>query len=163
MKKNFKQILTEKDFDSISWHDSTIRAIAFSSKEYKLVFDIDYIMEWVDAKLPDGKYKFWIAPATLTFENVFNIKLDMQTDGFLPILDINRQNPQQQSEHAVTCLAGIAGTTGRGGFSPSVSRWLLSHLASAGIAVFDSVAAVQHSAKSTNFRKFHRRVCVKSY
>lgn len=66
-----KWIWTDEEFDNMSWHDCTIHAFA-SPANYDLALDIDYIFRWV--KSPDEKsYNFWIAPATLVFENVTNI------------------------------------------------------------------------------------------
>ena len=66
-----KWIWTDGEFDDMNWHACTIHAFA-SPDNYDLALDIDYIFRWVNS--PDKKsYNFWIAPATLVFENVTNI------------------------------------------------------------------------------------------
>lgn len=43
---------------------------------FKLLFDIDYIFKWVGPE-EDGYYRFWISPATLIFENVYDVNIDL--------------------------------------------------------------------------------------
>jgi hypothetical protein len=72
-----KEIWTEDDFEIMSWHDNTIHAISFSKND-ELLLDIDYIFEWVHPKDGKGYFKFWIAPCTLVFENIYQLKLDLE-------------------------------------------------------------------------------------
>ena len=45
---NIKQkIWTEDDFDIMSWHDSKVYGIGFDEENFKLLLDIDYIIDWV--------------------------------------------------------------------------------------------------------------------
>lgn len=85
-----KKEFSEKDFEQMSWHDCKIHAIAFDDKNNKLLLDIDYILQWISK----GKYfKFWIAPATLIFENVYNLNINIE-DSLAQIIDvISRENP----------------------------------------------------------------------
>jgi len=86
-----KTTWTEIDFEMMSWHDCPIHALSFSDK-HELMFDIDYIFKWVLAK-NKRSYKFWIAPCTLIFENVYNIQFESgQTT--LIIDSIARENPK---------------------------------------------------------------------
>ncbi|HVU95666.1 MAG TPA: hypothetical protein VHE34_10600 [Puia sp.] len=89
-----REIWTADDFEEMAWHDCVIHAISFKS-DFKLLFDIDYIFEWV---LVGKKYKFWIAPCTLIFENCYdvNFDLDMSTPG-LEIDCLTRKNPKKPS------------------------------------------------------------------
>jgi hypothetical protein len=75
----------------MSWHDCPIHALSFS-KNYQLLLDIDYIFKWVLTS--DKKhYRFWIAPCTLIFENVY--KIEFESDHTTLIIDnISRENPQ---------------------------------------------------------------------
>jgi hypothetical protein len=87
-----KEIWTVKDFNEMAWHDCLIHAISFNN-ELKLSFDIDYIFKWV---LVGKKYKFWISPCTLIFENCYNIIFDL--DMSIPRLEIDsisRENPKK--------------------------------------------------------------------
>jgi hypothetical protein len=74
-----KWVLTEADFDSMGWHDSRIHALAFQPENFELVFDIDYIFEWIHPKPDETYFKFWIAAATLVFENVYDIEFDIDS------------------------------------------------------------------------------------
>ncbi len=67
-----KFIWTESDFEDMSWHDCKIHAMSFNAN-YELSMDIDYIAQWV---LKGKKYKFWISPATIVFENVYELELE---------------------------------------------------------------------------------------
>ena len=88
-----KNIFTEADFEQMSWHDCHIHAFSFNDN-FELLLDIDYIFEWVSPKKGSKYYKFWIAPCTLVFENVYNIELE--SDHKLPIIDyIERSNAQR--------------------------------------------------------------------
>jgi len=89
-----KSLWTDGDFDIMGWHDATIHAITWTESE--LIFDIDYIFMRV-GPVEDGYYRFWIAPCTLVFENVWDADIDLG-DLFasdLEVLDINRENPQR--------------------------------------------------------------------
>ena len=88
-----KNIFTEADFEQMSWHDCHIHAFSFNDN-FELLLDIDYIFEWVSPKKGSKYYKFWIAPCTLVFENVYNIELESEHK--LPIIDyIERSNAQR--------------------------------------------------------------------
>lgn len=49
-------------------------------------FDLDFIQEWILAD--DGAYDFYVAPATLTFKNVSNVRISIGLD-FNEPLQIN--------------------------------------------------------------------------
>jgi hypothetical protein len=87
-----KNAWTESDFELMGWHDSHIYAISFA-ENFQLQFDIDYIFKWV---LTGKKYKFWVSPCTLVFENVYDVKFDLEcSTPELDIDDIIRENPQR--------------------------------------------------------------------
>jgi len=87
-----RQIWTLEDFDEMAWHDCRIHAISFG-RDFKLLFDIDFIFKW---ELTGKKYKFWIAPCTLIFENCYDVDfdLDMSTPG-LEIDTVSRENARK--------------------------------------------------------------------
>jgi hypothetical protein len=92
-----KTLWTEADFDRMSWHDCPIHALAFG-KYSELLLDIDYIFKWV-LLTNKKKYKFWIAPCTLVFENVYDIELG--TDHTTVIIDnISRHDPESPKNAA---------------------------------------------------------------
>ncbi len=75
---------TNTDFDSLSWHDNIIYGLAFDVGDasrgdwrHDLNFDIDYIAEWVPSGEQGGErgMRFRVAPATLTFHEVTDLRL----------------------------------------------------------------------------------------
>jgi hypothetical protein len=95
-----KWILTTDDFDQMCWYDCKIHAVAFDEYNYKLLFDIDYIFKWVGPE-DDGYYRFWMSPATLIFENVYDYEVDLESGLGTIIEDVERNNPKKplNSEH----------------------------------------------------------------
>jgi hypothetical protein len=83
---------TEKDFDTMQWHDCKIYAIAFDEKKDELLFDIDYILEWIEPENNEPYFKFRVAPATLIFRNVYDVNLRLQSL-MVQIEGISRENP----------------------------------------------------------------------
>jgi hypothetical protein len=78
-----KEIWNEKDFTEMGWHDSRIHGFAIE-KNYDeftadLVFDIDYIFNWVHPVDPEKYFSFWIAPCTLIFKETFNLSMNIET------------------------------------------------------------------------------------
>ncbi len=70
------------DFKGLSWHDDTIYGLRFDVGDSfqgdwhaELVLDIDHIVEWV--REAGGQVRFRIAPATLVFHDVTDLKIDM--------------------------------------------------------------------------------------
>ena len=70
------------DFDGYSWHDNIVYAVRFDVGDssqgdwrHELVFDIDSIVEWV----PGGERGagFRVAPATLTFHDVTDLRISV--------------------------------------------------------------------------------------
>ena len=88
-----KWLWTESDFEVMEWHDSRIYALAFAPEKSEIIFDIDYIFQWIPPKDGQTSFSFWVSPATLVFENVCNIEFDLGlNDGELEISDIKREN-----------------------------------------------------------------------
>ncbi|MEC0226441.1 hypothetical protein [Paenibacillus alba] len=75
MKSN-KNLWNDEDFDNMNWHDCKVYGIGFDDDKYKLVFDIDYILDWVKPEKDNIYFKFWVAPSTLVFENVYDLNID---------------------------------------------------------------------------------------
>jgi len=59
----------------MSWHDNTIYALAFGVNEHEIMFDIDYILEWINPDKDEVRYKFIVVPATLVFRNVYDLSI----------------------------------------------------------------------------------------
>ncbi|UEG54066.1 hypothetical protein LLH06_03660 [Mucilaginibacter daejeonensis] len=72
-----KTLWTGADYEQMGWHDARVHGISFG-KNYQLLLDIDYIFEWVHPKEGETFFKFWIAPCTLIFENVYKLAFDLE-------------------------------------------------------------------------------------
>ncbi|MGE3465812.1 MAG: hypothetical protein AB7J13_02670 [Pyrinomonadaceae bacterium] len=90
-----KTVWTDADFDIMGWHDSTIWAMAVISDEFEFSFDIDYILRWVHPVPPEQAFGFWVSPATLVFQDVQNLKVEIEADSifYIEVADINREGP----------------------------------------------------------------------
>jgi hypothetical protein len=86
---------TQDDFHEMGWHDCFIYAIQLANT---VDLDIDYILKWV---LEEGatSYEFWVAPATLSFHEARNLRIDIELD-FVNGLEIEsiEQKPLNQTE-----------------------------------------------------------------
>jgi hypothetical protein len=67
-------------FDQLTWHDNTLCGLRLEIGDpdrgtwhSRLILDIDHILEWICGT--DGRFQFRVAPATLTFEDVTDLKL----------------------------------------------------------------------------------------
>jgi len=81
-----KATYAEPDFDKLSWHDCRIWGLEFHSGDSDeddwtsdLILDIDFITEWVCGIEP-GSTKFRVAPATLAFHGVTDLKINIESD-----------------------------------------------------------------------------------
>ena len=69
---------TDEDFDALSWHDNHVYGLSVSEGQYgsgELTLDLDYILEWM--KSTSGDIQFRIAPASLTFHEVTDLKVSL--------------------------------------------------------------------------------------
>jgi len=71
---------TELEFERLSWHDCNIWRLEFmvgdpdeADLTSDLVIGIDFILEWLCGT--QGKTKFRIAPATLVFHDVSDLRV----------------------------------------------------------------------------------------
>jgi hypothetical protein len=70
---------TTADFDEMSWHDCRVYAFRlhepgdFGAADVE--FDIDFIVEWLCHS--DRPWEFRVAPATLTFHDVFGLRVEL--------------------------------------------------------------------------------------
>ena len=76
--------------DGISWHDNLIYALHIRAPDpdagdwrSELLLDIDHIVEWICA--PNGKAKFRVAPATLVFHDVTDLRIQLDMSGAVPL------------------------------------------------------------------------------
>ncbi len=79
-----KKIFTQNDYKQMNWHDVKIHALGTLEtkhdfySEIALVFDIDYILEWVFVPPENRSFSFWVAPCTLVFQNVSDLHWEFQ-------------------------------------------------------------------------------------
>jgi hypothetical protein len=112
--------VTESDFENLSWHDCTIWGFALRHGDpaeddwtSDVVLDIDFIVEWVRSETCDLEsggacvLQFKVAPATLTFHGVTDLRVELQSpsSGFqlvpplISITSIQRERVQHQKVH----------------------------------------------------------------
>jgi hypothetical protein len=88
-----KRLWTEADFDQMGWHDARVWALGFVVEEFEFLLDIDYILQWVEPHEGEEHYRFWIVPATLVFENVTDLQIELEPFADLSLSDITRSDP----------------------------------------------------------------------
>ncbi|MDH6310479.1 hypothetical protein M2451_004015 [Dysgonomonas sp. PFB1-18] len=80
-----------QDFENINFHDCKVYAIGFNDETNEFLMDIDYIAEWINRE--KKTFTFNICPATLVFENIWNLNIDISMNVNLTIDNIERCNP----------------------------------------------------------------------
>lgn len=88
-----KWVWTDADLAQMSFHDVKVHAFATritepSTFNYNLLFDIDYIVEWL-CEGPGSTFRFAVSPATLVFEHVSKLKFEGTPATPDELLDIN--------------------------------------------------------------------------
>jgi hypothetical protein len=78
--------------DATSWHDNLVHALLFhvgdaSTGDWRseLVLDIDHIVEWICGT--EGDARFRVAPATLTFHDVTDLRVNFDFGGSGPLIE----------------------------------------------------------------------------
>jgi len=78
----------------MGWHDAVVWAFQVQHGEYpepedypddvyeppatdRLALDLDYITQWVEPARRGGSFTFWVAPCTLVFSGVTELKMDI--------------------------------------------------------------------------------------
>jgi hypothetical protein len=69
-----KWIWTEKDFAQMGWHDATVYGLRLTQN---LELDIDYILQWNKPDIEGFQFTFWVAPATLVFDNPIDLSFEL--------------------------------------------------------------------------------------
>ncbi|MFB9689170.1 hypothetical protein [Amycolatopsis plumensis] len=93
-----KAVWTDADFPQMGWHDSHIHALSVLEDDDplpgRLVLDLDYIVRWVDPARGEKHFTFWIAPATLVFDEAWDITGELgPLHGGLELSDLHRLAP----------------------------------------------------------------------
>lgn len=90
-----KAVWSDRDFDVMGWHDSTIYSLGVVEYDEdtlpptRLLFDLDYIVRWLEPVRPARHFTFWVAPATLVFEKAWNLSGTVAGDD-LEVADLHR-------------------------------------------------------------------------
>ncbi|MBV1775607.1 hypothetical protein KSF73_07740 [Burkholderiaceae bacterium DAT-1] len=99
----------DQDIGSLKWHDVYIRGMAFFGETCELRLDIDYILEWIAPAPGETYFSFRLAPATVVFADVTDMK--MSTDSFgawiqIDTLTRNKLNetPREGGERFAYCF-----------------------------------------------------------
>jgi hypothetical protein len=95
-----KAVWEQSDFERMGWHDCTVHALAFepnSDGSGTLLVDLDYIVQWVQPVSPGYAFSFWVAPATLIFEDAWGFEAEVsEYSGFRLELDgMQRSEPDE--------------------------------------------------------------------
>jgi hypothetical protein len=80
-------VLTDESFGEMAWHDTRIHAVALGDGADELIFDLDYIVRWLEPAEGENHYRIWFAPATLVFAAVTDVQFDI--GAWVPHIDID--------------------------------------------------------------------------
>ena len=89
-----KWVWTENDLEEMGWHDCHVHALAFDPETAELLFDLDYILKWINPGQGENHYSFWSAPATLVFSEVENLKVNLEPFPAFELDAISREKQQ---------------------------------------------------------------------
>lgn len=87
-----KSVWSDADFEEMGWHDTTIHALSVQQTDDvlpRLVLDLDYLVRWVHPVRPATHFSFWVSPATLVFDDVFDLEGDLDFTGLTVDLEID--------------------------------------------------------------------------
>jgi len=87
-----KSVWSDADFEEMGWHDATVHGLYVQETDDvlpRLLFDLDYIVQWVHPARGEKHFRFWISPATLVFEGVWDLEGDFGFKGEVPDLEID--------------------------------------------------------------------------
>lgn len=100
-----KKIWTEADFENMGWHDCRIYKIRLTDN---LELDIDYILKWNKPDIEGLPFTFWVAPATLVFKNINNIRFEIDTafDEAVEIEDIELNKSDNKIQWTINTQQG---------------------------------------------------------
>jgi hypothetical protein len=116
--------LTDEDFEAMDWHDTCVHAVAVEDDGWsRLLLDLDYIVKPVHPEPPERVLSFWVAPATLVFENVWDLEGDivaasgMAQRVLLMIRDVQRESDVMKDVRSGRRERWISGMAGGHDFS----------------------------------------------
>ncbi|TCO34608.1 hypothetical protein EV652_102675 [Kribbella steppae] len=108
-----KATWTDADFAEMGWHDCRIHALSIDEYDddtlppARMLFDLDYVLKWVDPARGQRYFTFWISPATLVFERAWGIEGDLgPLHELLEIADIHRLDPPDDAPDPLWHIEG---------------------------------------------------------
>ncbi|MEU4525843.1 hypothetical protein AB0F52_44865 [Amycolatopsis sp. NPDC024027] len=106
-----KAVWTDADFPQMGWHDCRIHALGFLEDDDpppgRLLLDLDYIVRWVEPARREKHFTFWITPATLVFDQAWDITGDIgPLHGSLEIADLHRLDPPDDKPYPLWHIEG---------------------------------------------------------
>ncbi|MDT0266809.1 hypothetical protein RM844_10945 [Streptomyces sp. DSM 44915] len=109
-----ESVWSDADFATMGWHDVTVHAFCLQpgldeNPMPRLLLDLDYLLRWVRPVPPERNFSFWIAPATLVFEDCHSLVGDLDFRGTLPRLELSgltREPPESEDRDPEWCLVG---------------------------------------------------------
>jgi hypothetical protein len=88
------------DDDELGWVDPTVSPA-------RLLLDIDYILHWVAPTIPGRGYHWWTAPATLAFEQAWDISVNYGPHLLMPVIDdVRRLDPPDSQPDPLWHITG---------------------------------------------------------
>lgn len=118
-----KWLWTEADFDRMGWHDASVYAWRLAGQE--LLLDIDYIFQWNQPEVEGTSFTFWVAPATLAFQQVQHVEFDFDFIGTDPFkadaMEIDSLEREADNEWVVQFHNGYLGFRAAG-FTQHIRR-----------------------------------------
>jgi len=89
-----KRVFDDADLSTMSFHDVHVWSMVPRAEAFEYLLDLDYIFAWVHPKAGETHFKFWVAPATMVFENAYDIALHIDSSqGVIEIADLYTENP----------------------------------------------------------------------
>lgn len=90
-----KLVWDGSDFEAMGWHDCRFWSFVAIPETFELAIDLDYIFKWVRPREEGSFFSFWVSPATMVFENVHGVELEVESSqGTLEIADLHREDPR---------------------------------------------------------------------
>jgi hypothetical protein len=97
----------------MGWHDCRVHAVSVTEYDddtlppTRLLLDLDYIVAWVEPAPRERHFTFWITPATLVFEQAWDIAGSFGPLHEAPeIADIHRLDPPDDRPESLWHVEG---------------------------------------------------------
>ncbi|MEV7596978.1 hypothetical protein AB0O91_06265 [Kitasatospora sp. NPDC089797] len=109
-----KSVWSDADLEEMGWHDATVHALFLQPGEMasRLLLDLDYPVRWVPPVRRRDPFTFWVAPATLVFEEVWDLEGSLDFKGLAPELELDGIHrlapPDGRAEYPLWHLEGHA-------------------------------------------------------